>query len=161
MTAPVYAPTQARPLGRRERKKEQTRTALIDQCRGLLETLPAPDVTIDHVAELADVSSRTFFRYFDTKLDCVFAACGLPTWLTADVFDVGDDALRVATDLVPTDAGVILIGADAVGIDRPLLRSLVAQRALTTGELVDRLAGGELERLPAAAIVVVALLKES
>lgn len=55
------------PLGRRERKKRETRQALQDAAlRATLERgLVA--VTVEDIAEAADVSVRTFFNYFSTK----------------------------------------------------------------------------------------------
>lgn len=136
--------------GLRERKKERARQTFIDSTRGLLETMHSSDVTVEAVAELSELSARTFFRYFDTKHDAVIAALGLDG-LLAEHFELADDP----------DADVIaLVPASAVGIDRAMLRRLVAERELTTGELIDRLAAGELEQLPAAATVVAALLRE-
>jgi AcrR family transcriptional regulator len=57
--------------GRRERKKSQTREAIVRAAVDLFERKGVDATTIDEIAEAADVSSRTFFRYFDTKLDVI------------------------------------------------------------------------------------------
>src|SRR5215207_1984761 len=57
--------------GRRERKKSQTREAIVRAAIELFEQKGVDATTIDEIAEAADVSSRTFFRYFDTKIDVV------------------------------------------------------------------------------------------
>ncbi|MEW2358748.1 TetR family transcriptional regulator [Spirillospora sp. NPDC029432] len=57
--------------GRRERKKRQTRTALIDAALELFRTKGYEATTIDEIVAAVPVSQRTFFRYFATKEDLV------------------------------------------------------------------------------------------
>jgi AcrR family transcriptional regulator len=59
-------------VGLRERKKEATREALIQGAYQLFEARGFDAVTIDQLAERADISRRTFFRYFPTKEAIVF-----------------------------------------------------------------------------------------
>ncbi len=74
----------------RERKKADTREAI----RGAAVDLFCRDgfeaTTMDAVAEAADVSVRTVFRYFPTKEDLVFAD------VEADLADLRDAARRPA-----------------------------------------------------------------
>ncbi len=56
-------------LGRRERKKADTRAALIDASRKLFEAQGYAHTTVQQISEAADVSERTFFRYFQSKED--------------------------------------------------------------------------------------------
>ncbi|HEX4833061.1 MAG TPA: TetR family transcriptional regulator [Trebonia sp.] len=55
--------------GRRDRKKDETRQALRDAARRLFAEKGFSRTTIDDVTEAANVSRRTFFRYFDSKDD--------------------------------------------------------------------------------------------
>lgn len=54
-------------LGLRERKKRRTREAVRLAAFQLFEKHGYQNTTIEQIAEVADVSSRTFFRYFPTK----------------------------------------------------------------------------------------------
>jgi AcrR family transcriptional regulator len=64
--AVVSAPGQA---GRRDRKKSETRQALRDAAHRLFAEKGFSRTTIDDITEAANVSRRTFFRYYDSKDD--------------------------------------------------------------------------------------------
>jgi len=57
----------------RQQKKENTRAALADATIRLALADGFDGFTVDQVAEIAGVSRRTFFRYFDTKEAAFFA----------------------------------------------------------------------------------------
>ena len=59
--------------GLRERKKEQTRERLRAAAFDLFTERGFDNVTVDEVAEHAEVSKSTLFRYFETKEDLVLA----------------------------------------------------------------------------------------
>jgi AcrR family transcriptional regulator len=79
--------------GLRERKKLRTRAVLIDAAMDLCLKQGYESTTVEQIAATADVSPRTFSRYFPTK-DAVFLTL------------IEDYAHEVAIELETVDAGV-------------------------------------------------------
>ena len=89
---PAPPPVPGGELGRRERKKQETRRALIEAAYRLASERGPDGVTVEEIADAADVSVRTFFNYFPGKED---AMVGMdPTVL---------DTVAVAVRERPTD----------------------------------------------------------
>jgi AcrR family transcriptional regulator len=58
---------------RRERKKEEIRARIIETAIGVFARHGIANVTVDHVADMADVGKGTIYNYFETKEDIVVA----------------------------------------------------------------------------------------
>ncbi|WP_443064538.1 TetR/AcrR family transcriptional regulator [Streptomyces sp. NBC_00582] len=69
--ARTTSPADRPPLGLRERKKIKTREAIRTATYALIKEQGYDATTIDQIAERAEVSPSTVFRYFPTKEDIV------------------------------------------------------------------------------------------
>jgi AcrR family transcriptional regulator len=61
------------PIGLRERKKLQTKQALLAAATSLFEERGYEHVTVAEIADAANISVKTFFTYFRSKEDLAFA----------------------------------------------------------------------------------------
>jgi AcrR family transcriptional regulator len=90
------------PVGLRERKKAKTRAAIRQHAMRLFGEQGYQATTVEQIAEAAEVSPSTFFRYFPTKEDVV---------LTDDY----DPLLIEAFKAQPTELGPIPALRRAIG----------------------------------------------
>ncbi len=148
-------------MGLRERKKAQTRDVLAEAAMRLFEARGFDATTADDIAAAADVSRRTFFRYFGAKEDAAFP-------LRAERLARFEHMLESAAGATPFERAreAFLALAEEYVADRASLlrqsRVVEASPALTAHELKldraweDRLAralGDEIDPPPFAARV--------
>lgn len=112
--------------GLRERKKRRRRNQLVDAAQELVLARGLDEVTVEDICDAVGISTRTFFNYFDTKIDGVL---GAPTQ------DLPEGAASCFAEGGPT--GDLL--TDAECLLRAMLRSSeVTGRLGRTMELVSR-----------------------
>jgi AcrR family transcriptional regulator len=74
-------------LGLRERKKIKTRNAIRREAYRLIEAQGYGNTTVEQIADAADVSTSTFFRYFPSKESVLVAddliEAVIDAWVTA------------------------------------------------------------------------------
>jgi AcrR family transcriptional regulator len=98
--------------GRRDRKKNETRQALRDAAHRLFAEKGFSRTTIDDITEAADVSRRTFFRYYDSKDDLLRTDI-------ADLLPVMLAALRARPAGEPPLAAILAALRALIGPDGP------------------------------------------
>jgi AcrR family transcriptional regulator len=103
-------------LGLRERKKLKTRRTIQDHALRLFTDQGYDATTVQQIAEAAEISASTFFRYFPTKEDVVINDDY--DWLMADLFRAQP------AELAPMEAM------------RRMLRKVLAHMYATDRELV-------------------------
>lgn len=113
-------------LGRRERKKLETRRALASEALRLAVERGPDNVTIEDIAEAADVSVRTFFNYFSSKEEAI------TNWDPEGRTRIADMLLARPADEAPFTAirnvvGELIAGAEAWADERAMRIQLVRE----------------------------------
>jgi AcrR family transcriptional regulator len=137
------------PTGLRERKKVATREALRRAAVTLYRRYGPDKVTVDDICAAADVSPRTFFNYFATKDEAVFALEVDPADIRQRIIDrPGDEQPLDAVRRVFADVFTRLVCSET-WLHRTLLLRERPELASRSGHL-----GRAHERAIAAAIAV-------
>jgi AcrR family transcriptional regulator len=129
-------------MGLRERKKQQTRTALVEAAARLFAEKGYDKTTVADIAAAADVSTRTFFSYFPAKEDVLFAGTDQRLKALADAFDQVqaesplEAVYRIAEHVLA--ASDDLPGADrlAIMLAKPELQAQGLQRLIAAQGLI-------------------------
>ncbi|GAA1445807.1 TetR/AcrR family transcriptional regulator [Leifsonia poae] len=122
--------------GLRERKKQETRTAIHEAAVRLVAENGVAATSVDAICSEAVVSSRTFFNYFPSKMAAIIGhdeASVTDAQREAFLAGTGDDDL--VRDLCTLLAGI----TDSVtrrGRDRQKVRELIARRPEVVPELL-------------------------
>jgi AcrR family transcriptional regulator len=101
--------------GRRERKKQATRQALHEAAFTLAEECGLAGVTVEAIADRADVAPRTFFNYFACKEDAILDRDPeRPEALRRAVVErpAGEDALTALRRVLEDEAARRVLDAD-------------------------------------------------
>jgi AcrR family transcriptional regulator len=124
-------------IGLRERKKERTRDALVRSALRQFTKRGFDHVTVEDIADACEVSPRTFFRYFATKEDVLFAESdGQRTRLLASLAEQPPDvspfrALESAVRMIAAEYAErpdLLRARQRILTSTPSLRTRVAER---------------------------------
>jgi AcrR family transcriptional regulator len=110
--------------GLRERKKWETRAALMQSALRLFSERGYDNVAPADIAAAANVSTRTFFRYFEHKPDAVFGlAAGIQDALdeAGDVLTAFEREIRSYGDRVAADLDLYRMQAE-LALNNPPVR---------------------------------------
>jgi AcrR family transcriptional regulator len=129
-------------MGLRERKKQQTRSALIEAAARLFAEKGYDGTTVADIAAAAAVSTRTFFSYFRAKEDVLFAGADQRLEAMAQALDEvqAGSPLEAVHELL----GRVLTASDdlpssdrlAIMLARPELQAQALQRLLGAQRLI-------------------------
>jgi AcrR family transcriptional regulator len=137
---------------RRERKKLATRQALHEAAFALAERYGLAGVTIDAIAEQADVAPRTFFNYFGCKEDAILDRDPeRPAQLRREVLarPVDEDALTALRRVMEEEMSRRVVDADRWVRRMRLIRSepqLAAAMAAASEDVENVLVEAVAER---------------
>ncbi|MEO3890560.1 helix-turn-helix domain-containing protein [Nonomuraea sp. B5E05] len=159
----------AETTGRRERKKLQTRQALVNAAMRLFEQKGFERTMVTEIAEAADVSERTFYLHFPTKEDVVIGSAqvrldeGLqaiagwrPGQSVAEILERAAQSIVEDTWRHDLPSGLAALRVKLLASTPSVQSRLVHRMLQTQGELIDALhrAAPELvSRTDAAALV--------
>ncbi|MZF90125.1 TetR family transcriptional regulator [Streptomyces sp. SID5643] len=144
MTAPRTTPADRPPLGLRERKKIKTRQAIRAAAYALIEEQDYDATTIEQIADRAEVSPSTVFRYFPAKEDIVVTDAWEPV-VMAQVrarpqdeswADVLRHVMRTALDLSLAEEPEVTRLRTRLGVEVPAVRARMMESMAATGRLL-------------------------
>ncbi|WP_435282237.1 TetR/AcrR family transcriptional regulator [Streptomyces koelreuteriae] len=144
MTAPRTTPDDRPPPGLRERKKIKTRRAIRGATYALIEEQGYDATTIEQIADRAEVSPSTVFRYFPTKEDIVVTDAWDPL-MTAELrarpedeswADVLRHVMRKALDQSLAEEPEVTRLRARLGVEVPAVRARMLESTAATALLL-------------------------
>ncbi|MGW1794707.1 TetR/AcrR family transcriptional regulator [Streptomyces sp. NPDC001984] len=156
MTARTSSPTDRPQLGLRERKKIKTRETIRAATYALVEEQGYDATTIEQIADRAEVSPSTVFRYFPTKEDIVLTD-------EYDAILMEELRARPADEPWPDSLRYVMRKAVRLGVDDdpevarlrtrltvevPTVRSRVMESMSVTGRMLCQIIGERTGRDP-------------
>ena len=118
------SPPRSQPPTRQNRRKERTRAALVEAAQQLLAEGGDTNVSIQSIADLADVGFGSFYNYFSSKEELFDSATDLAV----------ADYLRWLDERLPADADPVTRLIDSVrhtgrlALDQPRIAAILARR---------------------------------
>jgi len=139
--------------GLRERKKAQTYDAIMGAALDLFERKGYDTTTVEDIADAANVSPRTFFRYFDAKVDVVMHSkdrddLGLDAYLVQR--PAGEGPVEAMRHVMRDVLGPVFLGDEVMNRQIRLMLSTPSLRAMARehfNEHEDELAEAFAQRL--------------
>ncbi|MEU1011036.1 TetR family transcriptional regulator [Streptomyces sp. NPDC005890] len=139
-----YSPADRPRLGLRERKKIKTREAIRAATYALVKEQGYDATTIEQIADRAEVSPSTVFRYFPTKEDIVLTDEYDPLMLEELRARPADEpwmdslrhVMRKTLDLSEQDDPEVLRLRTRLGVQVPAIRSRYFESMTETGRLL-------------------------
>ena len=137
-------------LGRRERKKQETRDALESTAWRLFQRKGYDETTVEDITDAVDVSTRTFFRYFDSKEAVLFG-----DWRSG-LGRVSELILARPPDEPPLtvlfEASLQLLELGRPDEKRLMLRKALSERSRKIGDYERNVISPEMESAVAGAL---------
>jgi AcrR family transcriptional regulator len=124
-------------MGLRERKRRQTRQALISAAMRLFEEKGYEQTTVAEIAAAAGVSTKTYFNYFESKDEVLFPHLSgrIAAAITLiEQHGPGDriaDVLARAMEQMLADALTAEVGGGLAAVRLPMIMSVPAVQAAT------------------------------
>src|SRR5882762_11551484 len=113
--------TEARTTNRFERRRQRSRTSLLDAAIELFQEKGLRETKLEEICERADIAPRTFFNHFETREHLYQAIARQRAMQLAALFEEIAPDPRPVRELLPDLFGRIADYLD----ERPLYRELV------------------------------------
>jgi AcrR family transcriptional regulator len=149
-------PARAEPAGLRARKKARTREAIRDHAFRLFREQGYGATTVEQIADAAEVSPSTFFRYFPTKEDVALTDDLDPLFIEAYRAQPREDgeiaairaAMRTVLEQTPADVVDRDRERQRIILGTPELRARALDQTLLAFRMLAEVVAGRVGRKP-------------